>query len=98
MKRRAALALLALAAAGPLAHAQPRLKTLGYLSNGADPAWLVKLLAARGHVEGRNFRLEVRTRGWDGLCAQAKRLDGRIPKRLAVAPYAEAARRQLTGA
>ena len=41
---------------------------------------------------------DVRTRGWDGLCAQAKRLDGRIPKRLAVAPYAEAARRHLTGA
>ena len=62
MKRRAALALLASAAAGPLAHAQSRIKILGYLSNGADPAWLVKLLAARGHFEGRNFRLEVRTR------------------------------------
>jgi histidinol dehydrogenase len=39
---------------------------------------------------------DVRARGWDGLCAQARRIDGRIPKRVAVAPYAEAARRQLT--
>lgn len=60
--RRAALTGLLALAAAPRALAQrARVRTVGYLSNGADPAWLVKLLAASGHVEGRNLRLEVRT-------------------------------------
>ena len=68
MKRRTVLALVASAAAAPLAgaQAQPRMKTLGYLSNGTDPAWLLKLLAERGHVEGRNLRLEVRVKQGPG--------------------------------
>jgi putative ABC transport system substrate-binding protein len=67
VKRRAVLALIASAAASPLAHAQARMKTLGYLSNGADAAWLLKLLAERGHVEGRNLRVEVRTKQGPGV-------------------------------
>lgn len=43
-----------------------RVKTLGYLSRGAGPQLLAKLLAERGHVEGRSLRIEVRVaRGED---------------------------------
>ena len=38
---------------------------------------------------------DVRDRGWDALAEQALRIDGRAPSRIAVAPYAEQARRSL---
>ncbi len=38
---------------------------------------------------------DVRTRGWDGLVAQAQAIDGAVPERIAVAPYAAAARDTL---
>ncbi|HEY1604294.1 MAG TPA: histidinol dehydrogenase [Allosphingosinicella sp.] len=38
---------------------------------------------------------DVRTRGWQGLCEQAERLDGAAPRRVAVAPIAAEARRTL---
>jgi histidinol dehydrogenase len=46
-------------------------------------------LAVREIVE------DVRARGWDGLCDQAQRIDGRVPERVGVAPFAEQARRRL---
>ena len=55
-----ALAGAAIAGAAPLARAQAKVRTLGYLSNGAGPEGLAKDLAARGHVVGRNLRIEVR--------------------------------------
>ncbi len=39
---------------------------------------------------------DVRVRGWTGLCAQARRFDGREPERIAVAPFAKTARTALT--
>ena len=39
---------------------------------------------------------DVRVRGWAGLCAQARRFDGREPERLAVAPFAKSARTALS--
>lgn len=60
MNRRAAIALLGTAALAPAAFAQVRARTVGYLSNGADPAWLLRALAAHGYVEGRNLRVVVR--------------------------------------
>src|SRR5205085_9205159 len=39
---------------------------------------------------------EVRARGWDAAAEHALRLDGEGPKRVAVAPIAEDARRTLT--
>ena len=49
-------------AAAPRGLAQPaRVRLLGYLSNGADATWLSRPLAERGHVEGRNLRIETRT-------------------------------------
>src|SRR5688572_8345759 len=59
MNRRKAIALLGAAALAPAALAQGRVKTVGYLSRGADPAWLPRSLAKHGHVEGRNLRVEV---------------------------------------
>lgn len=38
-------------------------KTLGYLSRGRDSTFLAKLLAERGHVEGRNLRIATRVGG-----------------------------------
>ena len=38
---------------------------------------------------------DVRSRGWEGLCAQALRLDGAAPQRVPVAPLAADARRSL---
>jgi len=38
---------------------------------------------------------DVRTGGWDALCAQAERLDGEAPRRVEVAPLAAEARRTL---
>lgn len=38
---------------------------------------------------------DVRARGWDGLCAQALRLDGAAPRLVAVRPAADEARRRL---
>jgi putative ABC transport system substrate-binding protein len=55
----AGLAALPIAAAMP-ARAQERPKVVGYLSGGQGPEWLVKLLALRGYVEGRNVRIETR--------------------------------------
>jgi putative ABC transport system substrate-binding protein len=56
----AALAGAAIAGAVPLAWAQPKMRTLGYLSNGAGPEGLAKVLAAHGYVAGRNLRIEMR--------------------------------------
>ncbi len=39
---------------------------------------------------------DVRVRGWAGLCAHALRFDQRAPERIAVAPFAETARRILS--
>jgi histidinol dehydrogenase len=39
---------------------------------------------------------DVRTGGWDALCAQAERLDGEAPRLVQVAPLAAEARRTLT--
>jgi histidinol dehydrogenase len=39
---------------------------------------------------------DVRVRGWTGLCAHSLRFDQREPERIAVAPFAEAARRTLS--
>ncbi len=39
---------------------------------------------------------DVRNRGWDGLVAQARAIDGIAPERLDVAPFAAAARSQLS--
>lgn len=41
---------------------------------------------------------DVRARGWEAAAEHALRLDGEIPKRVAVAPIAEEARRTLTTA
>jgi histidinol dehydrogenase len=38
---------------------------------------------------------DVRLRGWEGLCAQAVRLDGTAPRLVAVRPLADEARRRL---
>ena len=38
---------------------------------------------------------DVRARGWDALAEQALRLDGAVPERIAVAPFAAEARRVL---
>jgi histidinol dehydrogenase len=38
---------------------------------------------------------DVRTRGWDGVAAQAERLDGEAPRQVEVAPIAAQARRTL---
>ncbi|HEX5181543.1 MAG TPA: histidinol dehydrogenase [Allosphingosinicella sp.] len=38
---------------------------------------------------------DVRARGWQGLCEQAERIDGAMPRRVAVAPIAAEARRTL---
>jgi histidinol-phosphate aminotransferase len=38
---------------------------------------------------------DVRSRGWDGLADQARRLDGEVPRLVAVAPLATEARRSL---
>ena len=38
---------------------------------------------------------DVRSRGWNGLVEQAQAIDGAIPERIAVAPYAAAARANL---
>jgi histidinol dehydrogenase len=39
---------------------------------------------------------DVRTGGWDSLCAQAERLDGEAPQRVEIAPLAAEARRTLS--
>jgi histidinol dehydrogenase len=41
---------------------------------------------------------DVRSRGWEGLCEQAERLDGQAPALVAVAPLAAQARRDLAPA
>ncbi|MFL5522321.1 MAG: ABC transporter substrate-binding protein [Gemmatimonadales bacterium] len=41
------------------------MKTVGYLSRGADPEWLPRLLATHGHIEGRNLRCVVRVASED---------------------------------
>src|SRR5690349_4738255 len=66
MKRRDALGLIGVGAVAPRALAQGRMKTVGYLSRGADPSWLSRLLATHGHVEGRNLRFVVRVAGEGG--------------------------------
>jgi histidinol dehydrogenase len=38
---------------------------------------------------------DIRARGWDALVEQALRIDGAVPERVAVAPFAEEARRTL---
>ena len=38
---------------------------------------------------------DVRARGWDAVTEQALRIDGRAPRKIAVAPFAEEARRSL---
>jgi putative tryptophan/tyrosine transport system substrate-binding protein len=60
LRRRALVSGFAAAALAPRAWAQPRRRTLGYLSNGAPGSWLATRLAARGHVEGHTLRLETR--------------------------------------
>ena len=46
----------------------------------------------------RDIVEDVRARGWDGLCEQARQVDGRIPERVAVAPFAAFARDRLDSA
>ena len=46
-------------------------------------------------AEVRAIVEDVRGRGWEGLCAQALRLDGAAPRRVPVAPVAAEARRAL---
>ncbi|MCY7271736.1 MAG: histidinol dehydrogenase [Sphingomonas bacterium] len=38
---------------------------------------------------------DVRSRGWDGLIEQARKIDGAVPERIAVAPFASEARTSL---
>src|SRR5688572_23390973 len=59
-RRRALICGAAGLTLAPGAGAQPKVRTLGYLSNGAGPEVLAKLLGARGHVVGGNLRIEVR--------------------------------------
>ncbi|HYF23202.1 MAG TPA: histidinol dehydrogenase [Caulobacteraceae bacterium] len=49
-------------------------------------------------AEVRRIVDDVRARGWDALCEHATRIDGAAPRRVPVAPAAEAARARLTGA
>lgn len=60
-RRRALLAALAMAGLSPpvAGQGQGRPKVLGYLSGGAKPAGVAKMLAAEGFVEGRNLRIET---------------------------------------
>ena len=58
--RRRLVAALAAGVLAPAAFGQARMKTVAYLSRGADPSWLPRLLASHGHVEGRNLRFVVR--------------------------------------
>ena len=62
MDRRAALSALAAAALAPsaLARGRDRVRTIGYLSGGAGTEEIARLLAALGHVEGRNLRFFLR--------------------------------------
>jgi putative ABC transport system substrate-binding protein len=60
MRRRDFLAAPLSLALAPAARAQGRLRTIGYLSSGADTGELSRLLAERGLVEGRHIRFELR--------------------------------------
>jgi putative ABC transport system substrate-binding protein len=76
MNRRAALALLAASGCPGLALAQPRVRAVGYLSNGATHEQLAGLLAKRGHIEGKDVRyvLQVKSGGMEGARIAALRL------------------------
>lgn len=60
LARRRFLCALGASAILPSAFAQGRVRTVGYLSNGADSKVLAQPLARFGYVEGRNIRFEVR--------------------------------------
>jgi histidinol dehydrogenase len=66
--------------------AEGRAAALARPAGRSDPALQA---AVRTIVE------DVRTGGWDALCAQGERLDGEAPKRIEVAPLAAEARRIL---
>lgn len=59
MKRRALLVSGVAMAILPSRPAAQRVRTIGYLSNGADASTLEKALAARGYVPGRDLRIIV---------------------------------------
>lgn len=82
MRRRAAMLALAAAAAVPRAAAQPRVRTVGFVSDGGGSRWLAKLLAENGWVEGHNLRLEHRLAGpgKDGSEQAARELVGLRPE------------------
>lgn len=66
--------------------ADARAQTLARPAQRCDPALQE---AVRAIVD------DVRQRGWQGLCAQAERLDGAAPRLIPVAPAAAEARRTL---
>jgi histidinol dehydrogenase len=69
-----------------LLDADARAEALARPAQRSDPALQS---AVRAIVD------DVRERGWQGLCAQAERLDGEAPRLVPVAPAAAEARREL---
>jgi histidinol dehydrogenase len=69
-----------------LLDAEGRAQALARPEQRSDPALQQ---AVRAIVD------DVRARGWEGLCAQAERLDGEAPRLVPIAPAAVEARRKL---
>ncbi|HEX4736070.1 MAG TPA: histidinol dehydrogenase [Allosphingosinicella sp.] len=69
-----------------LLDAEARAEALARPAQRSDPALQSAV---------RAIVVDVRERGWEGLCAQAERLDGEAPRLVPVAPAAAEARRKL---